>query len=182
MYLDVLAEIPGLVLESDLPDDDDAVMEPAEPTFEKQAAAALANSGVVPANIPEITGVGEKIPGVDNDVFSSVPVDDLFDDNVEGINPPNLIHPRVEVEDVDSDDKDDDEYIESVNAPSNNLGGVKRMMKERRSPTNWGAEPGFATRLITTKLTIRILGTRTLTRLTSSTPVSRERDTELRIS
>ena len=56
-------------------------------------------------------------------MFSSVPVDDLFDDNVEGINLPNLIRPRVEVEDVDSDDENDDDYIESVNAPSNNLGG-----------------------------------------------------------
>ena len=35
VYPDVLAEIPGLVLESDLTDDDDAVMEPAEPTFEE---------------------------------------------------------------------------------------------------------------------------------------------------
>ena len=70
-------------------------MEPAEPTFEEQAAAALANLGVVPENIPEITRVGEKITGVDSDVFSSVPVDDLLDDNVEGINPPNLIRPQV---------------------------------------------------------------------------------------
>ena len=44
------------------------------------------------------------------------------------------------------------------------------------------AEPGFATHLITTKLTIRILGTPTRTKLTSSTPVSLERDTELRIT
>ena len=78
---------------------------------------------MVPENIPEITGVGGKITGVDSDVFSSVPVDDLFEDNVDGINPPNLIHPRVEVEDVNSDDEDDDECVESVNAPSNNLGG-----------------------------------------------------------
>ena len=45
--------------------------------------------------------------------------------SVEGINPPNLIRPRVEVEDVDSDNEDDDEYVESVNAPSTNLGGGK---------------------------------------------------------
>ena len=49
-------------------------MEPAEPTFGEQAAAALASSGVVPENIPEITGVGGKITGVDSDVFLSVTV------------------------------------------------------------------------------------------------------------
>ena len=119
----MLAEVPGLVLKSDLPDDDDTIMEPEEPTYEEQADAALANSGVVPENIPEITGVGKKITGVDSDVFPSIPVDDPFDDNVEGINPPNLIRPRVEVEDIDSDDEDDDDFLESVNAPSNNFGG-----------------------------------------------------------
>ena len=72
VYPDVLTEVPGLVIESDLTDDDDAVMEPAEPTFEEQAAAALANSGVVPENIPEIIGAGGKITGVDRDVFLSV--------------------------------------------------------------------------------------------------------------
>ena len=40
VYPDVLAEVPGLVLKSDLLDDDGAIMEPEEPTFEEQAAAA----------------------------------------------------------------------------------------------------------------------------------------------
>ena len=41
VYPDVLAEVPGLVLESDLPDEDDAVITPPPPTHEEQAAAAL---------------------------------------------------------------------------------------------------------------------------------------------
>ena len=87
-------------------------MEPAEPTFGEQAAAALANSGVVPENIPKITGVDGRITGGDSDVILClrvVPVENVdSDDSVEGINPPNLIRPWVEVEDVDSDDEDDD--------------------------------------------------------------------------
>ena len=45
----------------------------------------------------------------------------LIPPNVEGINPPNLIRPPVEVEDVESDDEDedDDKYVESDNAPLN---------------------------------------------------------------
>ena len=43
IYPDILAEVPGLVLEYDLADDSDAVMTPAPPTLEEQAAAALSN-------------------------------------------------------------------------------------------------------------------------------------------
>ena len=52
----------------------------------------------------------------------------LIPPSVAGINPPPLIR-RVEVEDVESDDKneDDDEYVESDNAPSTNLGGNARI-------------------------------------------------------
>ena len=138
VYPDVLAEVPGLVLKSDLPDDDDAIMEPEEPTFEEQAAAALASSGVVPENIPEITGVGGKITGVVSDLFPSVTVNDTFDDNVEGINPPNLItRQQVQVEDVEDDDEDDDDFLESVNAPSNNLEG------DQANNENTGDAPQF---------------------------------------
>ena len=81
--------------------------------------------------------------GVDRDLFSSIAPQrttavrgnerinrpNLIPENDEGINPPNLIRPPVEVEDVESDDgnEDDDEYAESVNAPSTNLGGVERI-------------------------------------------------------
>ena len=40
IYPDILAEIPGLVLESDFADEGDAVTTPAPPTLAKQAAAA----------------------------------------------------------------------------------------------------------------------------------------------
>ena len=53
----MLAEIPGLVLKSDLTDEDDAVTAPVEPTFEGEIAAALATSGIVPESLRKITGV-----------------------------------------------------------------------------------------------------------------------------
>ena len=44
IYPDILAEVPGLVLESDLANDSDAVMTPALPTMEEQSATALSNA------------------------------------------------------------------------------------------------------------------------------------------
>ena len=101
--------------------------EPPPPTEEEQAAAALDNAGITPDSdiIQGITGVHRDVPGVDRDLFSSItPIlrrnemrnrPNLIPPSVEGINPPNLIRPPVEVEDVESDDKneDDDEYSES---------------------------------------------------------------------
>ena len=59
IYPEVLAEVPGLVLESDLPDVDDAVTAPPTPTDAEQAAAALENAGITPDSdvIRGITGV-----------------------------------------------------------------------------------------------------------------------------
>ena len=74
IYPDILAEVPGLVLESDLTDESDAVMTPAPPTLEEQAAAALSNAGITADKDDdrEITGVHGQITGVDDDVFFPV--------------------------------------------------------------------------------------------------------------
>ena len=140
IYLEVLAEVPGLVLESDLPDVDDAVAEPPPPTEEQQAAAALENAGITPNSdiIRGITGVHRDTQGVDSDLFSGVTTilrrnemtnrPNLIPPSDEGINPPPLVR-RVEVEGIESDDenKDDNEYEESDNSPSTNLGGGARI-------------------------------------------------------
>ena len=71
--------------------------------------------------------------GVDRDLFSSVTPQrttavhmnertnrpNLIPQSDEQINPPNLIHPPIEVEDVESDDEDEDndEYVERDNSP-----------------------------------------------------------------
>ena len=72
----------------------------------------------------------------------------LIPPSVEGINPPNLIRPPVEVEDFESDDEDedDDEYAESNNAPSTNLGGGARIDENAEAappirPRNQGSQP-----------------------------------------
>ena len=72
VYPEVLAEVPGLVLESDLPDVDDAMIEPPPPTDEEQAAAALENAGITPDSdiIRGITGVHRDTQGVNRDLFS----------------------------------------------------------------------------------------------------------------
>ena len=74
VYPYVLAEVPGLVLESDLPDVDDAVTTPPPPTDAEQAAAALENAGISPDSdiIRGITGVHRDTQGVDSDLFSGV--------------------------------------------------------------------------------------------------------------
>ena len=74
VYPNVLAEVPGLVLESDLPDLDDAAITPPPPTHEEQAAAALENAGITPDSdiIPGITGVHRGTTGVVSDLLSSV--------------------------------------------------------------------------------------------------------------
>ena len=75
IYPDILAEVPGLVLESDFEDDNDAVMTPAPPTIEEQAEAALDNAGMTaePGEDRPITGVHDQITGVDNTSFPVTP-------------------------------------------------------------------------------------------------------------
>ena len=140
-YPDVLAEVPGLVLKSDSPDLNDAVMTPPPPTHKEQTAAALENAMITPDSdvIRGMTGVHRGNTGVVSDLLSSVTSQrttavrrnetttrpNLIPPNVEGINPQNLICLTVQVKDVQSDDKDED--VESVNAPLTNLGGGQRI-------------------------------------------------------
>ena len=51
IYPDILAEVPGLVLESDSDDNNDAVMTPPPPTTEEQAETALENMGMTAASV-----------------------------------------------------------------------------------------------------------------------------------
>ena len=75
IYPDILAEVPGLVLESDLADDSDAVMTPAPPTIEDQADGSLRNAGITADadDDRKITGVHGQITGVDNVFFPVTP-------------------------------------------------------------------------------------------------------------
>ena len=58
------------------------------------------------------------ITGVyDNTCFRTVPGTTQVEPNVERITPPNPVRRRVKVEDVDSDDKDDDETNEVIHVP-----------------------------------------------------------------
>ena len=111
IYPDILAEVPGLVLESDLEDDNDAVMTPPPPTIEEHAEAALGNSDMTaePSDNRPSTGVHGKITGVDNVSIHVTPTTTPETHDVQGITPPRLIRPQVEVEDVESDDEDEGE-------------------------------------------------------------------------
>ena len=118
VYLDILAEILGLVIESDFADKGGAVTTPVPPTLAGQAAAALSKAGLTQSTgvDRQITVVDGPITGVyDHTCFRTVPT--AAEPNVEGITPPNPIRRRVEVEDVDSDDKDDDETNEVIHVP-----------------------------------------------------------------
>ena len=66
IYPDILAEVPGLVLESDFDDNNDAVTTPPRPTIEEQAETALDNMGMTakPSDNRQIAGVHGQIPGV----------------------------------------------------------------------------------------------------------------------
>ena len=66
IYPDILAEVPGLVLESDFDDNNDAVMTPPPPTIEEQAETALDNVGMTaePSDDRQIAGVHGQILGV----------------------------------------------------------------------------------------------------------------------
>ena len=111
IYPDILADVPGLVLESDFTDEGDTVTTPAPPTLAKQAAAALSNAGLTPSTgvDGQITGVDGPITGVyDNTCFRTVPTTTQVEPNIKRITPQNHVCRRVEVEDIDSDDKDDD--------------------------------------------------------------------------
>ena len=89
IYPDILAEVPGLVLESDITDEDDAVLSPAPPTFEEEAAASFDNSGV-PTDLTEITGVHGQFTGVDNDIsFPVTSPTGIEDPIVARTTPPN---------------------------------------------------------------------------------------------
>ena len=109
IYPDILAEVPGLVLESDFDDADDVVMTPPQPTLEEQAERALDNMGMTadPTDDGQITGVHGQIPGVhrqitgvDNTPLRVTPDTDSDAHVVRGITPPRLIRPPVQVEDV----------------------------------------------------------------------------------
>ena len=49
--------------------------------------------------------------------FNSIPGTTRVEPNVAGLTPPPLVCRQIEVEDVDSDDKDDDEANEMSHAP-----------------------------------------------------------------
>ena len=104
IYPDILAEIPGLVLESDLEDKGGAVTTPVPPTLAEQTAAALSNVGITLSTgmDGQTTGVDGPITGVYNDTcFRTVRRTTQVKPNVEMITPPNPIRRRVEVEDAD---------------------------------------------------------------------------------
>ena len=63
-----MAEVPGLVLESDFDENNDVVMTPPPHTTEEQAETALDNMGmtVYPTDDRQIPGVHRQITGVDN--------------------------------------------------------------------------------------------------------------------
>ena len=66
IYPDILAEVSGLVLDSDFDDNNGAVMTPHLPTIEEQAETALENMGMTgePSDDRQIAGVHGQIPGV----------------------------------------------------------------------------------------------------------------------
>ena len=66
IYPDILAEVPGLLIESDFEDDNDAVMTPPLPTLEEQVETALENMGMAakPSDDRQIAGVHGQMPGV----------------------------------------------------------------------------------------------------------------------
>ena len=118
IYPDVLAEVPGLVLEPDFDDAKDVVMTPPLPTIEEQAETTLDDMGMTadPSDDRQITGVHGQIPGVHRQIKGvnnrplRVTPDTEHDAHVvRGITPPRRICPPVEVEGVESDDEDDEE-------------------------------------------------------------------------
>ena len=120
IYPDILAKIPGVVLESDFADTGDAVTTPAPPTYEERVASALSNlafpkhTGVD----EEFTGVYRPLTGLYNTKFSRlIPGTTQLEPNVAGLTPPPLVCRQIEVEDVVDDDESDDEIDESSHAP-----------------------------------------------------------------
>ena len=100
IYPDILAEVPGLVLESDFDDNNDVVMTPPPPTTEEQAEAALDNMGMNadPTDDRQITGVhGQipgvhgQIPGVDNTPLRVTPDTECDAHEIRGITPLRLL-------------------------------------------------------------------------------------------
>ena len=69
IYPDILAEVPGLVLETYFDDTGDAVRTSAPPTLAERAAAALSNAGISlsAGDDGQITGVDREITGVYNE-------------------------------------------------------------------------------------------------------------------
>ena len=109
-----------MVLESDFANEGDAVTTPDPPTLTKRAALVLSNEGLTKSTgvDGQFTRVDGPLTGVyDSLCFCTVPGTTHVEPNIERITPPNPVCRQVEVEDVDSDDKDDDEINESSHAP-----------------------------------------------------------------
>ena len=70
----------------------------------------------------QIPGVHRQITVVENTSFRVTPTTTRETHVVRGITPPCLIRPQVEVEDVESDDEEEEGERESDTAPQNNVG------------------------------------------------------------
>ena len=86
-------------------------MTPPPPTIEEQAEEALDNMGMTadPTDDRQIPGVHRQITGVDNTPLRVTPDTEHDAHVVRGITSPRLICPPVQVEDVESDDEDEEE-------------------------------------------------------------------------
>ena len=74
IYPEILVEIPGVVLESDFEDNDDAVTTPTPPAYAEQAVAALSNAAISKCigMDGQSTGVARSLAGVYGVEFSHI--------------------------------------------------------------------------------------------------------------
>ena len=118
IYPNILAKVPGLVLESDLTDEDDAVSSPARPTFED------------PTEPSEITELHGQFTGVDNDIFFHVTSPTGIEDPIVArITPPNTPSPTSSSLRRQRGDQAV-ENAERVSPPQTNLGEIQFELRE----------------------------------------------------
>ena len=90
--------------------------------------------------------------------------------DVQRITPRRILRQQVEVEDVDSDNKDEGEQRESDTAPKDNVGGnQEEQVSGAEAPPIWAVVTGCEPNQIATKTTTRISCTPTQTNLMSFT-------------
>jgi len=103
IYPNLIAEIPGIELETDFEDIENAVEETRAPSLADRAAAARQNANF------KSTGMDIKIKGVHSAPNTPFPKSQQIDDNDDQEQPPKLEVGYDSSDDEDSDDKPDDE-------------------------------------------------------------------------